>query len=859
MKPDDAYMSEPEGPGFTLQFSPFQPGQRVGHGRFRLTRQIGRGGMGVVWEAEDSRLALSVALKFLPGALAADPVGLEALRGESRRAVKLSHPNIVRIHDLHEWPGEDVFIAMELVRGPTLAVLRSRPPARFLDWEVLAPWVAQLCDALSHAHEEGVLHRDLKPANLMLDDRERLKLADFGVSCVLTETLVRQTGSRLVSGTLVYMSPQQLDGAVPRVTDDLYAVGATLYELLTGLPPFHQGDIAHQIRTVAPAPISQSHPATALGSQLPAQIEDVILSCLAKDPHARPSSALDLAHRLGLTTKHPRSTAPRRSSRAQGWSPVRRIRRASMIAGISLAALAVAWPLLRRPQSTDRQFPNAAATAPRSPMHGRPWTNTLGMRFVPVGDILFSTWETRIRDFDAYVRSTADRTERTMESLSKNGPGAYGLSWSNPGYPLTPEHPVVGMRWNDATGFCQWLTEAEQRLGWLTPAQRYRPPTDEEWSLAVGEEETQFPWGNELPPPPGAGNYAGSEVQADLDRPLPPSRLRLENHRDSYLRTAPVGSFAPNQAGLHDLGGNVQEWCASSQPSARPLGIVRGGSWDSGTEEELQSSWRLNVPLGYRSDTFGFRCVLELSQAGYGSPSPPAAPPTEPTGATFTNHLGLPFIPIAGVRFAQFETRVSDFAAFVQATEYDAVTEDRRFGANAWLAEGRTWKSPGFHQTTHHPVVMVHADDAAAFCAWLTTEERRSGLLGQSQRYRLPTDEEWTEASNGRHWKYPWGNEDTPPPGTGNYALTGSAEDPWPETAPVASGRPNPFGLYDLGGNAAEWCAGRRGQPSAIAARGGSWQSLHPDHLQSSRRFLGNFRSPTTGFRCVLEGDFPKR
>jgi hypothetical protein len=137
--------------------SPLQAGQAVGASRFTLVRALGRGGMGEVWLAQDERLGEPVALKSLPPEVRADPVALDDLRRETARSHRLTHPNIVRIHDLHEEPGGLAFIAMEYVDGPTLSALRLEQPDRVLAWDLLKPLVEQLCAALDYAHGEKVL------------------------------------------------------------------------------------------------------------------------------------------------------------------------------------------------------------------------------------------------------------------------------------------------------------------------------------------------------------------------------------------------------------------------------------------------------------------------------------------------------------------------------------------------------------------------------------------------------------------------------------------------------------------------------------------------------------------------------
>jgi serine/threonine protein kinase len=229
-------------------------GQQVGARRFTLVKPLGRGGMGVVWLAQDTRLDESVALKFLPTEIASDPVALNDLRRETVRSHHLTHPNIIRIHDFHQT--DDVaFISMEYVDGATLSDRRLQQTRQVLTWEQLAPLVEQLCAALEYAHSEKVIHRDLKPSNMMVDSKGRLKLADFGIAAVASDSMSKASVQHATSGTPPYMSPQQLAGKRPQVTDDIYALGATLYELLTGKPPFYTGDITHQVMNQTPEPM----------------------------------------------------------------------------------------------------------------------------------------------------------------------------------------------------------------------------------------------------------------------------------------------------------------------------------------------------------------------------------------------------------------------------------------------------------------------------------------------------------------------------------------------------------------------------------------------------------------------------
>jgi serine/threonine protein kinase len=274
-------------------------GSRVGGGRFTLLRLLGRGGMGVVWLARDEQLREGVALKFLPPEIRHDAVALDDLRRETSRSRKLTHPHIIRIHDLYKVE-EEAFISMEYIDGPNLSELRLQQPDGLLKWSFLEPLVKELCGALDYAHGERIVHRDLKPANMMLDGRGRLKLADFGIAAIVTDAVSRVSGHYAMSGTACYMSPQQLDGKPPQVTDDIYSLGATLYELLTSRAPFFAGDIAHQVRTFSPQPLEKRLAQLNLHNPVPVTVGDMILTCLSKEPEKRPQNARGIAEQMGV-------------------------------------------------------------------------------------------------------------------------------------------------------------------------------------------------------------------------------------------------------------------------------------------------------------------------------------------------------------------------------------------------------------------------------------------------------------------------------------------------------------------------------------------------------------------------------
>lgn len=324
----------------------FMPGSRVFQ-RFLLKRILGRGGMGIVWLAHDEKLDRDVALKFLPEVMKSDRPAMEELKRETRRALELTHSNIVRIYDFVE-DDATAAISMEFIPGDTLSNRRLEQPHKVFEPGALRRWTRQLCEALAYAHDKAeVVHRDLKPANLLLDAHGDIKITDFGIARSISDSVSRISAQSSTSGTPAYMSPQQMMGENPNSSDDVYSLGATLYELLTSRPPFHSGNIPVQVQTKVPARVNARR--AELGITLPpvpAEWEDTIAECLAKDVAQRPESALAVAQRLGVAATT-LSTAPfaMGGNTRRDAAPVTKpaARHTPLIAGLALvAAFAVA-------------------------------------------------------------------------------------------------------------------------------------------------------------------------------------------------------------------------------------------------------------------------------------------------------------------------------------------------------------------------------------------------------------------------------------------------------------------------------------------------------------------------------------
>jgi hypothetical protein len=264
-------------------------GRRIGP--YEVREEVGRGGMGVVYAAQDARLGRTVALKMLPSAYSRDPIARERLSREARAAASLSHPGIATVYALEEIDG-DLFIASELVRGSTLrAALGSGP----LERERLLDTMMQIAEALDAAHRQGIVHRDLKPENVLQGQDGRLKVVDFGIARIVSAAAPTQAGLTVTGthlGTPGYMAPEQLRGQPADARVDIFAFGVMAYELATGLHPFGGSDPAALLERLVSDDPPLSRPIE------PAALDAIIRTCLKGSPAGRYSSGTELLQAL---------------------------------------------------------------------------------------------------------------------------------------------------------------------------------------------------------------------------------------------------------------------------------------------------------------------------------------------------------------------------------------------------------------------------------------------------------------------------------------------------------------------------------------------------------------------------------
>jgi len=808
--------------------------------RYRVMRELGRGGMGVVVLAHDTALDIPVAVKLVPDLVVKDTEAVADLRKEVLRGMALMHPGIVRTNNF-EKDESGAGIVMEIVEGDTLTDLKIAQPGGCFDPEQIIPWLEQLCAVLDYAHGDAhIVHRDLKPRNIMLAKSGRVKVADFGIAAVISDSMSRHSMEGTVSGTLSYMSPQQAEGKRPTPLDDIHALGATIYELLTGKPPFFRGNpttiLAQIISLVPPSMMERRVDLEVTGRPaLPLVWEEVIAACLAKDPAERPQTAGEVLARL-------RSAPSSVEARFVSPSPP------------PPAASSVVEP----EAATLPSHPAPSGRRSRAPLM---WAACAAA--VVVGGVVIYRNRPPVSN-----RPTAS----TSSSLTQPAQAAD-----------TSPHPI-----------------ATPPLAMPAPVVLASPPPATPPPSALDEPDPPgFP-ADQI----ARRNARRAFVRAASDSFAKIPSLDVNTAASDVSGNGKVWALASDGLHVFedtDGDGKADKVIHAVAPPLFPSDLAPDRFILEGHDRKLSRIMLLkgNQHVAELQDTDGDGGIDKSIRLN--SPTPPPQP-LKPGAATkdrpFINSLGQEFVPVAdtNVLFSRWETRVKDYRRFVEEGSYDMTKGERAFtaardakGNVTWAQEGGTWSDPKFPQPQgdDHPVVCVSWEDARAFCEWLTRTEHASGRISPEATYRLPTDHEWSlaaglgaeesvamqplEKSENARGGYPWGSPWPPPANAANLCgvesrvEAGEASD-WtfidgygdgaPRTAPVGSYLPTAQGLYDLSGNVWEWCEDRIApSDERRVLRGGSWYDDDPDRLLASYRRPGMPRGrwDRHGFRAVLD------
>ena len=564
--------------GASEQWEPPEPEELSGlFPGFEIIELAGRGGMGAVYKACQLSLDRLVAIKILPLELSVEPGFTERFRREAQAMAKLSHPNIVSVYDYGETSEGGFYILMEFVEGSDLQGAIARGEIGFADGVRLT---RQICDGLEHAHREGFVHRDVKPGNILLDTEGNARISDFGVARLRdnSEPDVLKTVAGGVVGTPAYIAPEQLkDGSKADHRADIFSLGVILYELLTG-----------------ELPLGAFQPPSKRAEDVDARMDSVVERAIQPTPDRRYQSAADMGDAL--------------DSENAGRSKLQGLLGIAAVTAIGMIVTILIWRPWDGEPADDSAKEKANSLAPFR--QDRPYTNSLGMKLVPIrnNELVFCIHETRIRDYAEFVNTTGHPMDAPIWYYDQAGlPISNSIySWkSPPGYTAGLDHPVASVSWPDALAFCKWLTEKERLAGLIPDHLSYSLPSEVEWETASGR--TIYPWGNEWPPPEGAGNFSGEEMRNTV---WSYSRGIIPGWTDDYSHPAPVGTFAPDGNGLFDVAGNVCEWLLDTAGPGSSKRIVMAGAWVDGAEYALTIRHRTPRDSDDRYAGVGFRIVL---------------------------------------------------------------------------------------------------------------------------------------------------------------------------------------------------------------------------------------------------------
>ena len=606
--------------------------------RYRLIEDVNPANPGHTFHAEDIVTRMRVAVRVF----AAEPFLHGQIDKEADRVKGASHPNFIHVFAT-ELEGSFSFVVLEWLEGfPLIDLFRARRAVTLHEMLML---LRQMAPAVDAAREASLrLEMSLRDIFVHFPESIAEPASTVVLHCPLDEwpafvvkmnilgnlkELERSTKLAKEESIVSYAKPQR----------DVVQLGILVYELLGGkqggFAPLSNlsekgNEILRDCVTLGHSFFSASEFCDKLSGTTTVKCESI-----APVPKAPESERLTPA-RLQSSPEVLSKAAPVRN--APQSRPLPSLGHNPFLFAAALGAIVLTaglvWllgPKSRNPtppalRGTISPNPMAAFVSHSPPEPGKPWSNSLGMRFVPLGEIHFGAWQTRVRDFEAFVRATGyDAVGGMSSAITRNGFKLTKMSWMAPGFQQTPEYPVVGVSWEDANMFCAWLTKKERSVGTLAGFQSYRLPTDREWSRAVGLEHEQgatpedrsgkiksiYPWGTGFPPPNNLANYAGSESREGA----PETWTVIAGFYDAFPRTAPVSAFNANANGLHCLGGNVWEWCIDKFEDTMNWRVLRGGSWATSRPEELLSSYRRGHEPLFRCDDVGFRCVIATDGA----------------------------------------------------------------------------------------------------------------------------------------------------------------------------------------------------------------------------------------------------
>jgi formylglycine-generating enzyme required for sulfatase activity/predicted Ser/Thr protein kinase len=607
--------------------SPSNPIGSILQGRFKLMGRIGEGGMSSVFKAIDLRKVEArstdpyVAVKLLTFPDADYSGALALLQREAQRLQSLAHPNIVRVIDCDR-DGLTVFMTMEFLSGETLKRKYFTPEFQGLPVEQALPIIESIASALAFAHANGVVHGDLKPGNVIVTNDGHVKVIDFGIARLMTQSRDPRADWTTTGLTPSYASPEMLENRLPDPRDDEYALACIVYEMLTGQHPFER------------------NPATAARDQgMKAQLREgisrrqlkAVRRALDFDRESRTPSVDRFLHEFrGDTASYRRRVAL--------WSGFALLGMLGVLAGlyalrhgrpsVSPASQKSTVGLVARPAYSVGEVFRDCPTCPLMKVlppgrfrQGSPQDDPDALpaeapaHAVALGyPLSMAVNEVTGGEFKEFIEATG-RKVTGCTTYDGTWHERADRSWDNPGFTQTPLHPVACVSWLDAADYVSWLS--------AKTAKRYRLPSASEWEYAArAGSDAPRAWGSNLAQACTQANVADESAAKTFPG------WRVHPCSDGYVFSAPVGSYASNAFGLNDMLGNVFEWvqdCWHEDYTGAPADgsawlngdcsqrEMRGGSWFT-IPAFVRVAYRNRFPDTYRSSSVGFRIVREMRE-----------------------------------------------------------------------------------------------------------------------------------------------------------------------------------------------------------------------------------------------------
>jgi len=787
--------------------------------RYEVIREIGRGGMAIVFLAKDTRLERKVALKLLPHEIAMDKNYTERFMREAKISAKLAHPNIIQIHDVDN-VGEFTYYSMSYIEGISLAHIIKKGGA--LAPKIVTRLGIQICFALQQAHEKGVIHRDIKPENILINKKRMPIVVDFGIARAMSDSRLSSTG--MFIGTPQYMSPEQIQGTEVDARSDIYCMGVMLYEMATGKPPFRGGDTASlmykHVHETPPPPHE-------INRKVPENLSAAIMKALEKDPANRYQSAMEFGRTLHEVSKTPEATV-----QEEGTVVAAKTGKKQEPAEIENIV----------PPGGDGQVSEKTMLMQKKPRPGEPVEDAEG---IDGGTVAMKK---PVKKVQAPVEEEKKGTPVILQALL-----------------------IAGLLSIIAFGSLKLLQKPTDTLKITTsPPSLEQPPasqTETQPAAPSPPREKQAAPRSQAPPAKPPRQSTGQASQP-VSRPTPTVPAETPATRPSSTRQAPVTprpepttpeprqsparAAAPSPADREPVPTPSQP--AQSTPS-RPVSQPKATA-----AQTPRPATPVPTPSTEPEPADDTGLLARRVEPKIPEPEPQPTQPSPAPSSAAIYWVSIPggtfemgdFIgdlrsevlcqPVHRVTVSPFElsrdeVTVSQYAVFVGETGHP---------------EPRFWREQ--LARPDRPVIYVSWNDAVAFAKWVGA--------------RLPTEAEWEFAARGGlvHQKYPWGSES--PDNRANLGHDwGNEGDGWRQyLKPPGTYPPNAFGLNDMAGNVWEWTADRFGpyspglsvNPAGSSTgnlrvmRGGAWNSTE-SFIRNAFRGPSQpgFKGPHVGFRIA--------